>query len=333
MLRKKFITTAIPWAITFFAIYYALKGVNWKIFISHLSGTSPLWLGVAVFLTVLSYFIRSWRWLYFFSQAPFSYAQSYCALIIGFFMNNILPARTGELVRAHVGAKLGNSSRTLMLATIASERLADGLTLSIFFVLFAVGKAEGELAKNLLYVAFFFAAATVAAIVTIGLRAKVMIVAEKIHNRINHPISGYTVERLETFLKGLTPLTSLSHLPAIIFGSLLVWLIEAGVYVSVIQAYGKVMPLSYSILFMVAVNFSSLIPSAPGAIGVIEAVATTVLMSLGIEKELALAMVITQHAIQYFVVGLQGIVLMFAWKLGLNVEEEIELSSDKTGVK
>ena len=67
-------------------------------------------------------------------------------------------------------------------------------------------------------------------------------------------------------------------------------------------------------LFLVAVNFSSLIPSAPGAIGVIEAVTTAVLMSLGVEKEHALSMVLTQHAIQYLVVGLPGVVMLFTWK-------------------
>ena len=61
-------------------------------------------------------------------------------------------------------------------------------------------------------------------------------------------------------------------------------------------------------------NFSSLIPSAPGAIGVIEAIASGVLISSGIDKELALPMVVTQHLIQYLMVGIPGIIVMLTWK-------------------
>ena len=66
------------------------------------------------------------------------------------------------------------------------------------------------------------------------------------------------------------------------------------------------------VVFMVAVNFSSLIPAAPGGIGVIEAVATAVLVGIGIEKELALSMVITQHAIQFMMIAIPGLIIFLS---------------------
>ena len=74
------------------------------------------------------------------------------------------------------------------------------------------------------------------------------------------------------------------------------------------------MEIPFYVLFMVAVNFSSLIPAAPGGIGVIEAVVKTVLVSVGIDAELALAMVITQHIMQYLVVGIPGAAIMMTWR-------------------
>jgi len=80
--------------------------------------------------------------------------------------------------------------------------------------------------------------------------------------------------------------------------------------VCVTRAYGVEISLPACVLFLVAVNFSSLIPSAPGAFGVIEFVAKAVLVSIGIRPELALAMVLTQHIIQYLVVGIPGVIIM-----------------------
>ena len=57
--------------------------------------------------------------------------------------------------------------------------------------------------------------------------------------------------------------------------------------------------IEFFVIFLVTVNFSSLIPAAPGGIGVIEAVTKAVLVSVGVDPELALALVITQHVMQY----------------------------------
>jgi len=47
---------------------------------------------------------------------------------------------------------------------------------------------------------------------------------------------------------------------------------------------------------------------------VIEAVTSAVLVSLGVEREHALTMVIAQHVTQYLVVGIPGALIMFNWK-------------------
>ena len=80
---------------------------------------------------------------------------------------------------------------------------------------------------------------------------------------------------------------------------------------------------------MVAVNFSSLIPSAPGGIGVIEAVASAALVSIGVPRELALVMVLTQHVIQYIVVCIPGAIMTLSWRARLEkmrLESTAELS-------
>src|SRR5690606_15463112 len=78
---------------------------------------------LAFFTMSCSYLLRAFRWRYFFGEGKPSLFDSYRILIVGFLMNNVLPARIGELVRAQVGGKVMNCSRAHVLGTIAGERI------------------------------------------------------------------------------------------------------------------------------------------------------------------------------------------------------------------
>jgi dolichyl-phosphate beta-glucosyltransferase len=89
--------------------------------------------------------------------------------------------------------------------------------------------------------------------------------------------------------------------------SISVWFVELFVYWLVANAYGQSLSLGALGLFLAAVNFSSLIPAAPGGIGVIEAAATFALVQIGIQRETALVMVATQHLIQIGVIAVPSL--------------------------
>lgn len=311
---KKIVYKLLPWAVTLAALYYAFHGVRWDILLSHLGQARLFWILLAVTFTILSYLFRSRRWQGLFPKHVFNFPNAARVLFLGFFMNNILPARAGELVRAHMGARLGQESRTLVLATIASERLVDGLTISFMFVAFAIGIGDPNLSRELLYVAYFFGAAGIAALIVIALRQHLFQLINKISQRLNNRASNYTSARLQVFINGLTPLTAGHTVPRIVVWSLVIWGVELMVYQAVALAFSANLSLPQCVLFLVAVNFASLVPAAPAGLGVIEAIASAVLVSVGVEKELALTMVMAQHAIQYLVVGVPGAIIMFNWK-------------------
>ncbi len=315
---KKRLFELAPWVITVVALYFAFRGLDWSLLFGELKGVQPGWIALAILLTTLSYLVRAFRWQHFFEDGKvLQFFDAAKVLILGFFMNNILPARTGELVRAHAGARVSGKNRTLVLATIASERLVDGLTISLIFVCFTLGLRRGEESIELLYVAAAFAVAAAGVLLTLAMRAPLFAAVNRIGGRINARASAYAVDRFQVFINGLSPLANLSKLPEITFWSLMVWTIELGVYVAVVRAFDAPLSLAQCVIFLVAVNFSSLIPSAPAGAGVIEAVASGVLMSLNVasspqliehlEKHMAIALVLTQHAIQFLVVAIPGV--------------------------
>lgn len=309
---KRFLfRTIVPWLVTVVALYLAFRGVEWGMLVSHAKSVRLSYVFVAIALTIVSYILRSARWPVLCPDLSLPFFSSLRVLVLGFFMNNILPARAGELVRAHLGAKVVGKPRTLMLATIASERLADGLTLSLLFagaiLLFGQGHLDPEYAQNLLYVAYLFVAIAVGVIVTLFFREGIFIIFDKLTAKLSHKASTYALSRMQIFIHGLSPLCSFSAAVKIALWSIVIWLVELAAFACVAIAYDSQLSLFGTVLFLVAVNFSSLIPAAPGGFGVIELVAKNVLMSVGVaSSELALCIVLTQHVIQYAVIGIPG---------------------------
>jgi glycosyltransferase 2 family protein len=313
----------LPWSVTIVALCFVFKEINWSDLGRHLRNADSFWLLIALAATLASYLLRAWRWQHFFPTMLIRYADSVRVLFLGFFMNNVLPARAGEIVRAHLGARLTGQTRTLVLATILSERLTDGLTISLFFICFATGLiADPNIGFEMLLVAAAFGSATLGILLLLAFRETLFTLVSRVQDRFESKAASYTSDRVRVFINGLSPLCTWKKLPAIISGCLIVWLVELAVYVAISNAFSASLSLSKCVLFLVAVNFSSLIPAAPGGLGVIEAVATSVLTSAGVDKELALTMVIMQHIIQYAVVGIPGIILTVTWKRRLQLHEE-----------
>ncbi len=313
---KRVITRVIlPWLVTGLALFFAFKGIEWHELWTSIKSADPLLIAAAFLLTNLSYILRAFRWQLLFPNTHLPLLSSLKVLILGFFMNNVLPARAGELVRAHLGGKVSGESRALVLATIASERLADGLSISLMFVLiiglFGRGHLDPDYADNLMYVAYLFGGATVAVLLVLLFRARIFKLSAQLIEKYNRKSLTFTLSKAEVFINGLSPLCSPARAFKISLWSIVIWSVELLVYISVAKAFSSDLAISGCVLFLVAVNFSSLIPAAPGGFGVIELVAKNVLLSLGVaSSELALSMVLAQHFIQYLVIGIPGALLL-----------------------
>lgn len=314
------------------AVVYLVRSVEKEEVFHHVRNVDALNLFWAFLVVFVSYFIRGARWpLFFESHAP-RYWDSFRCLILGFFMNNVLPARIGELVRAHLGGKATNQSRAIVLATIAGERLADGLMISILFVLlFTAGASASEVAygKEVYYVSYLFAIVSLATTIVLYKRSAVFHFLERLNQIFPGHLSSYTLVRARHFIEGLGPMLQPKRLVVISLLSLSIWLIELFAYYQVSLAFGQDLSVAVLCLFLAVVNFSSLIPSAPGGMGVIELFATGALTLLGVDRESALAMVGTQHLLQYVVVGLPGIYYFLRMKGRLPKPEDVgEVDSD-----
>ena len=234
---KKYIGVVLGIVFSVLSIAWLLRSIETKEMIAHLKAARLDMLASAVFLCIVSYFLRSWRWPLFFDKKSLSFADSYRCLIIGFFMNNTLPARMGEFVRAHLGGRAAKCSRVVVLATIAAERILDGLAISIIFsVLFSLGVSESEMesGRQLFPVAIFFALVSIGIVVTILLRGPLFQLLEKISTLVPGKLSGFTIQKIKTFIDGFEPMLRPKKLVPILFLSAVIWGVELVVYYQIV---------------------------------------------------------------------------------------------------
>ncbi len=108
---------------------------NWGTALAH-ANLVPILIAIGIY--IIGYLLRSLRWSILLKPIRASSAIDLLwVMVIGYFANNVLPLRIGELVRAHLCGKKFHISRTASLGTILLERIFDTLSfLSTFFVRF-----------------------------------------------------------------------------------------------------------------------------------------------------------------------------------------------------
>ena len=93
-----------------------------------LAGANPVWIVAAMLVYSVNLVLRAWRWQVILRPvAAIPYPTVVRALLVGYGLNAVMPARLGELFRAEFFKKTFGLSRVWGLTSIVIERLFDGV--------------------------------------------------------------------------------------------------------------------------------------------------------------------------------------------------------------
>lgn len=215
----------------------------------------------ALGLYAVATLIRAERWERILRRADVDAkrADVYALTPIGYMGNNVLPARGGELLRTFLlGSRVPGSTKRTILGTILAERVLDAVALGIILVV---------LASNLL--SELPPPSTTVILIGAGLVVLLLIAAAVALLKFR--------ERLIFVLQALVPMAQptkqlLSAQGAVLLVvSLLIWCVEASVYIAVGHAVGIELGLQDGLAVVAFTNAAALIPAAPGYIGTYDA--------------------------------------------------------------
>jgi hypothetical protein len=311
MKRKAIIGTII--SLVF--IYLALRKVDYSELWAVVSGCKWEWLIPNIILVVGVMWVRAWRWqLILKPVGDVSFSRVYSSTMIGFMVNNVLPARLGEIARAvSLGIK-ANLSRSATLATIIVERIYDSFTLLLFLWLVFAFSRISELTEvgRVRYVGWIFLAINVALLaILIILQVKNEAAVRwirKVSRRFSPRIQNLAGEITEKFARGLRMHHNVPTTIGVAGSSLVIWFILGISNYFVLLALGfDRLPVEASFVVLVVVSLMISVPSSPGYVGVFHWGVQVSLRIYGLNDGQALAVAIVLHAAQYIPITLLGL--------------------------
>jgi dolichyl-phosphate beta-glucosyltransferase len=308
-------------------LYVVFRQVDVRLTFTAIAAARWTDIAFAFALLATAYAVRAWRWLLW--DPSFGYRDSLKAVLVGFMGNNVLPMRLGEVVRADWLARRSRvqMGRTAALASIAAERVLDGLALS----------ALGIVGLSLIRVSGVFATAVTAIAVLFVLVAAVIAMAivrerwvraciDRVNALFPGHLTNFARRRVHYALDGVVRVRGGVRIASAVGATALIWGLELLGYAFIARS---IFPLSTATVavFVTVVNFASLFPATVGGIGAIEGAATAFLVAVGVPPDLALAMVLIQHGFQLaFTTGL-GAVAYFTHDSALPTVQDPESSA------
>ncbi|MEJ2286759.1 MAG: lysylphosphatidylglycerol synthase transmembrane domain-containing protein [Desulfobacterales bacterium] len=117
----------------------------------YLATINYFWVIPAVFICLLSFFLRALRWrIILESSRKIGLWRAYHPMMIGFMINCVLPGRVGEVARPVILQKEEKIPFTTGLATVVAERVFDISILLLLFIL-TVGMLQIDPDQNVTF--------------------------------------------------------------------------------------------------------------------------------------------------------------------------------------
>jgi glycosyltransferase 2 family protein len=297
-------------------LLWALQGVSLAEVMQHLRAAEPGALAAAVVIATLTFPLRLVRWrLLLRDEGGQAYPSGplWHAIALGFMANNLLPLRAGELVRSYMASRLAGARFTTVFTSVAVERILDALTIITLLTLALLSPdlpsavtVGGASVAHLARVGGLLAAA--ALLVAIAIVAAPL-TAERLVRQVvpSRRLADRTVSLIEGIRQGLLVLRTPGRLAAVIFWSLVLWLVNAlGFYVGFAAFH---IPVSYigALLMQGLLILGISVPSTPGFFGPFEAVIVAVLALYGVSNDVAFSYAIAFHITSFIPITLLGL--------------------------
>ena len=280
-------------------LYFSFQGVSLDQIWSNIRRVNFGLIAAAIAFIVAEFILRAYRWKFLLRPhgGP-KVNQLFSVLMIGYFSNNIIPLRMGELVRAQFLGTNYQVNRARALGTIVVERVFDVLMLlTLFGLCLVLYDAFPESVKH----GAFLAAMGFASLAPVlyffrTWRNGIIASVRKLSGGIR--LGERLTVMIDNFGLGLTALNEFRNMLAIVTLSLLIWLTMIGSISMVLIAFPFKVPFLAGAFVTVMLGLGMLLPAPPGNIGVYEAFAIMALLPFGVEREVALSFSLVLHFVE-----------------------------------
>ena len=326
---KKHFRALLGIAISAVLLWWVLREVSMATVIQELSHANPWLFALATICATLIFPLRARRWRTIldpiYPKLPFG--PLWRATAIGMMVNNVVPARAGEVARAYVLTRETPVPFSTSIASLAVDRVFDAIVLLLLaFVAvldprFPSGVSIGGVpaVRWAIGGAALVGAAVVILYALVFFPAQLIRLFELFARKLSPRLEDRGRAALVTFSEGLSVLRSPKHFAAVMGWTVLHWLVNALGWWIAFRAVGIDAPFSAALLLQAMVALGVAVPAAPGYFGVFEKVAVLGLAVYAVTPSLATSWALGFHILSFLPITIFGAI--YAARLNLNLKE------------
>ncbi|MEI6632509.1 MAG: lysylphosphatidylglycerol synthase transmembrane domain-containing protein [Chlamydiota bacterium] len=304
-------------ALALLCLAVAFRGVDFRELWSALTQADYLWLIPAMVVVSVSMIFRVFRWQCLLRPMKrIGFWDLFSAISICFMANNVLPARSGEFIRAMLVGKKHGVSVSTVLATVVLERISDALcVMALFlFLIFSLTVSPEMKRLGLVLVAGYLGILALLVAARIY-PAAVEGAAHRLLVRISPRIALRVRAAVASFVQGLSVLKDGSQVALIVVYSVFVWGGILVTYYFINRAFGvRGLGLSGYTLLLSMLALAVMVPS-PGYMGSFQLGYKKALTVFGHAANTALACGWVAWGSQYIFINLVGVICL--WREGV----------------
>ena len=285
--------------------------VEWRTVAEVLAGARPLPLALAVLALAAGLGIRIVRWWWMLRAFDPALRLASCVrpFLGSLALNNTLPLRAGDVVRAVGFRGALRASPARVLGTLLIERVLDLLVLLLIFFVSLLGAAR-------VFPRPFLVALALAGTAALGGLGLLAAAPDAVGRAATRRLAwrrqrGRLHERLAPHVGQLAESLTVQRRPARAAGllglSLLAWVAEGGVFAAVAWALGVSAPLLAPWLALGAATLATLLPGTPGYVGTFDWFATLGFTAYGVGHSAAAATALLAHLVVWLPVTVAGL--------------------------
>ncbi len=270
---------ALGYGLSIGCLFWVLHGYDLRSIWAGIRELEWQWVSLCIVCDLLVYVCHGWRWnLVLRPVRKLPLWRTVQAIYIGLFANEILPLRTGELIRCYLLAHWSDLLFSVSFASIAVERMMDGIWMITAFAITA-SFLQGKIPAYVVDVVRI-----IAVVVSLLLAAFLFVVFHKSHAHtvVRESRWGATLRHV---IDGLHMMGDWRTLGKAMTASFLYLLLQVLSIWALMRAYELDLSVWEAAAVLVVVRFATVIPNAPGNVGVFQWACVMALSKLfGVEK-------------------------------------------------
>lgn len=280
----------------------AFRGLQWAEVGSALRDANYLLLLPAAIVMFISLYFRAIRWaVLFYPLTHVRVGALMGTMNVGYSVNNLLPLRVGELVRAYLIGEAQQVSTARALSTIVVERVLDVLTVVLMLVLLLpfIDAPGWAIIPALVAGVVFLVLAVLLVTLSLARRWALGVVdwgVRPVPARFQTPLR----QAAESVMEGFSVLSTPAVLARGVAWSFASWFASALMMFIVQQAFDLGVGFAAAPFVLATTSLAMLVPASPGYIGTFELVAIKGMENVfGVGSSAAASYALAQHAFLY----------------------------------